>query len=63
MRRVELAPERPGRQQRVTGERSIEPPYGDGRRLQLDDHIIVGEPIPDARPLFPVDEGRRSRMP
>jgi hypothetical protein len=52
MRRVELAPERPGRQQRVTGERSIEPPYGDGRRLQLDDHIIVGEPIPDARPLW-----------
>ncbi len=63
MRRVELAPERPGQQQRVIGERSIEPPYGDGRRRQLDDHIIVGEPIPDARPLFPVDEGRRSRMP
>jgi hypothetical protein len=62
MRRVELTPERPGRQQRVTGERSIEPPYGDGRRLQLDDHITVGEPMPHARPLFTVDGGRRSRM-
>ena len=49
MRRVELAPERPGRQQRMTRKRSIEPPYGQGRRLQLDDHIIVGEPIPHAR--------------
>ncbi len=46
----------------MTRERSIEPPYGQGRRLQLDDHITVGEPIPHARPLFLVDEGRRSRM-
>jgi hypothetical protein len=45
----------------ATRERSIEPPYGDGRRLQLDDPITVGEPITHARPLFLVDPGRGSR--
>ena len=60
-RRVELAPERPGRQQRMTGERGVEPSDGKGRRLQLDDHITVGEPITHARPLFLVDQWRRSR--
>ena len=58
-RRVELAPERPDRQRRMTGERGVKPSDSEGRRFQP--HITVGEPITHARPLFLVDPGRGSR--
>jgi hypothetical protein len=59
--RVELAPEHPGRQQRMTGERGVKSAHGKGRRFQRGDHITVGKPITHARPLFLVDPGRGSR--
>ena len=58
-RRVELAPERPGRQRRMTGERRVKPSDSEGCRFQP--HITVGEPITHARPLSLVDPGRGSR--
>ena len=58
-RRVELAPERPDRQRRMTGERGVKPAHGKGRRFQP--HIPLGKPITHARPLFLVDPERRSR--
>ena len=61
MRRVELAPERPDRQRRMTGERGVKPAHGKGRRFQRGDPITVGKPITHARPLFLVDPGRGSR--
>jgi hypothetical protein len=60
-RRVELAPERPDRQRRMTGERGVKPAHGKGRRFQRGDPITVGKPITHARPLFLVDPGRGSR--
>jgi hypothetical protein len=60
-RRVELAPERPGRQRRMTGERGVKPAHGKGRRFQPHDPITVGKPITPARPPFLVDPGRGSR--
>jgi hypothetical protein len=45
MRRVELAPKRPDRQRRMTGERGVKPADGKGRRFQRGDPITVGEPI------------------
>jgi hypothetical protein len=57
MRRVELAPERPDRQRRMTGERGVKPAHGKGRRFQRGDPITVGKPITHARPLFLVDQG------
>jgi hypothetical protein len=59
-RRVELAPERPDRQRRMTGERGVKPAHGKGR-FQRGDPITVGKPITHARPLFLVDPERRSR--
>jgi hypothetical protein len=61
MRRIELAPERPDRQRRMTGERGVKPAHGKGRSFQRGDHIPVGKPITHARPLFLVDPGRGSR--
>jgi hypothetical protein len=61
MRRVELAPERPDRQRRMTGERGVKPAHGKGRRFQRGDPITVGKPITHARPLFLIDPGRESR--
>ena len=58
-RRVELAPEHPDRQRRMTGERGVKPFDSEGRRFQP--HITVGKPITHARPLFLVDPGRGSR--
>jgi hypothetical protein len=58
-RRVELAPERPDRQRRMTGERGVKPAHGKGRRFQP--HIPLGKPITHARPLLLVDPGRGSR--
>ncbi len=52
VRRVELAPERPDRQRRMTGERGVKPAHGKGRRFQWGDPITVGKPITHARPLF-----------
>jgi hypothetical protein len=46
MRRVELAPERPDRQQQMTGERGVKPAHGKGRRFQRGDPITVGKPSP-----------------
>ena len=60
MRRVELAPKRPDRQRRMTGERGVKPAPGKGRRFQRGDPIPVGKPITHARPLFLVDP--RSRI-
>jgi hypothetical protein len=46
-RRVELAPERPDRQRRMTGERGVKPSDSEGCRFQP--HITIGEPITHAR--------------
>jgi hypothetical protein len=43
-RRVELAPERPDQQRRMTGERGVKPAHGKGRRFQP--HITVGKRLP-----------------
>jgi hypothetical protein len=43
-RRVELAPEHPDRQQRMTGERGVEPSDSKGRGFQWGDHITVAQP-------------------
>jgi hypothetical protein len=40
--RVELAPERPGRQQRVIGQHGVKPAYGEDRCFQPHDHVTVG---------------------
>jgi hypothetical protein len=48
-RRVELAPEHPGRQQRMTGERGVEPSDSKGRGFQWGDHITVAQPVRYAR--------------
>jgi hypothetical protein len=46
--RVELAPEHPDRQQRMTGE-GVEPSDSKDRSFQWGDHITVAQPVRYAR--------------